>query len=166
MTSLNPADIFTKLWALAAIIFSLFGAMHILAAVAMVHDRRFQEQLLRLLRTSRYQFEELASGAWVWHVVQDSAREDVGHLGGPFADMCKIIGAPMVRLRMAIPEEILSGDVGAFLSLLACCLHVHQAALRGWQDSSLVALPPQLMALLRPAAAPRERSWAYHWAEC
>lgn len=39
--------------------------------------------------------------------------DDVGPVAGPFAELCRVMGAPVVRVRAAIPEELLFGDVGA-----------------------------------------------------
>lgn len=86
--------------------------MHLAAAVALAHDRLFQARLVLSLQSPRFQFRETPGGGWVWRVPQERAPEDVGALSGPFADMCRIIGAPAVRIRAAVPEEVLRGDIG------------------------------------------------------
>lgn len=87
--------------------------MHLFSAYAFARDRRFQQSLVRALQSPRLQFAETPAGAWVWRVRQDPAPEDVGALVGPFAEMCRLLGVPAVRLRAAIPEELLAGDIGA-----------------------------------------------------
>lgn len=187
MTSLDPNDIFTKLGPIAAIVFSLFGAMHLASAFAFTHDKQFQRRLVRALQNPRFQFRETSTGAWVWQVAQDPAPEDVGALAGPFAELCRAIGAPAVRLRAAIPEEVLRGEIGAltypragdgrcvFLSssLRACCrvLVARSPRAGGRCPSSFPPAPPGCTRPLSSSVAPhtsqnphrRERAGQAGW---
>lgn len=159
MTSLNPADIFTKLkwfgagssrscaWLFgcaerekliraaqqppvdvsreellspsparmhaAAIVFGLFGLMHVAAACAYVQDSRSRREMLRALQSKALSFVEERNGGWTWQVAQEKAQDMVGHAGGSFVELCRILGAPVVRLRAALPEELLEGDLSA-----------------------------------------------------
>ena len=69
MTSLDPADIFTKLRVLAAIVFSMFGAMHALGGVVHALDARSRAVLLARLKSKGVGFRQHAgTGAWTWHI--------------------------------------------------------------------------------------------------
>lgn len=115
MVSLNPEYIFTKLKYLSAILFGLFGLMLLLSAVAFVHDTRSCDRLLQALRSPQFHFEEVReSGAWLWMLrPQGKVQHDIGHTEGPLAELAKILGAPVIRLRAALPEEWIQGDMGA-----------------------------------------------------
>lgn len=101
LTSLNPADIFTKLKTIAAIIFAFFGAMHVLSACAYALDRKYAFDLIKAVKAKQFGFQEEHNGAWTWAVQQERAEEDVGHLRGPFSELCRVVGAPAIRIRCA-----------------------------------------------------------------
>lgn len=44
---------------------------------------------------------------------QEEVPEEVGQLRGAFVNLCRVVGAPVVRIRAALPEELLAGDLGA-----------------------------------------------------
>lgn len=98
----------------AAIVVGLFGLMHLASALAFTSDARARSQLLRDLRTHAFGFREEPNGALTWLVQQEKVKEEVGYLGGALAEFCRVLGTPVVRLRAALPEELLDGDLGAF----------------------------------------------------
>ena len=69
MTSLNPADIFTKLKFLAGIVFGMFGFMHALGGALHALDAREHAALLVRLKSKGIGFHKHAgTGAWTWHL--------------------------------------------------------------------------------------------------
>lgn len=115
-------EIFTKLKYLAAIIFGLFGLMLALAAGAFAHELRGRNRLLQALRSQLFEFkEDAATGAWTWVIRQGAlsgaggleAEEAIGHHSGPLAALAKVMGAPAIRLRVALPESWIPGQLGA-----------------------------------------------------
>lgn len=133
MTSLNPADIVTKLKALFAIVITLFGAMHLIAGLFLVRDKLFQRRLVADLKRPSVGFKTEGNGAWTWSLSDANAAgkaaaaaaaapgadggaaapDGVGWFSGPFAEIARIFGGPASRLRLAIPEEIWDGNIRA-----------------------------------------------------
>lgn len=94
--------------------------MLVLTAVTFASDKRYVMSLTARLRTSKFGFRVEPNGAWTWHVSQQPPPDTLGgdavlagHFKDGFADLCKAIGAPAVRIRAAIPEEVLPGSLGA-----------------------------------------------------
>lgn len=117
---------------LAAIVFSLFGGMHVLAGLSFAQDRRTERAMLARLRSDTFGFEERrppaggatsrqgGASAWLWHVPQvahDSEEDRAAgrSMGGPLVELARVIGTPAVRLRMALPEELYAGDLALSL---------------------------------------------------
>lgn len=115
--SLAAEDIITKLRYLAAIVFGLFGLMLALSAFAFAHDTRSRNKLLRVLRSRLFQFkEDPMTGAWTWAVQTGGELEEdemIGHHSGPLAALAMAIGVPAIRLRFALPQEWVPGEMGA-----------------------------------------------------
>lgn len=122
MLSLPPAAILTKLRALLGIVLGLFCAMHVFAGAAFALDRRHDNaKRARLLRVE-LGFRQHAHGAWTWSVAQGRVDGPMGRNAGPFTELSRLIGVPPVRLRSAIPEEMLPGSLCARpLALHQCC---------------------------------------------
>ena len=202
MTSLNPADIFTKLKFLAGIVFGMFGFMHVLGGLVYALNARERAALVARLTSKSTGFgfrQHAGTCAWTWRIqeqdisqeasqpapashtipsekmrrdamrchtircdddddcfqwgggarkgpkpqlrdampgcpmrsrylfIPDQARCDatdparalrlgarqVGNLSGPIAELARVVGCPAVRLRAAIPEELLGGTTMA-----------------------------------------------------
>ena len=114
MTSLNPADIFTKLKALAAIIFTLFGAMHLFGAWLLLSDERAKASTLARLRNRRSGYFAAPGGAWLWDLRHAEVKDQGAHVGEEaLARVAALMGVPLVRLRAAVPEELLEGCLSA-----------------------------------------------------
>lgn len=115
MLSLKPGDFIRKLKNILILVCCLFGLMHIAAAIAFVFDKRYQRRLLEAAQSPAFKYQVEENGAWTWLISQDRPQEMVGHLEGPLAELCKTIGTPVVRMRAAIPEELLEGDIATSL---------------------------------------------------
>ena len=54
-----------------------------------------------------------ASGAWTWRCELQEAGTAIARPVGQLAELASIFGVPLVRLRCAIPEELLQGSLAA-----------------------------------------------------
>ena len=111
MLAITPGDLITKLRFFLALIVGLFGAMHLGAAIGYVMDRRSRARVLAELTSPDLGFVMLSSGVWTWSVFQDPLRDSFGAVTGPAVRLAQLVGVPYVRLRCAIPEELLAGDI-------------------------------------------------------
>ena len=110
MLSLNPSDLFTKLWFLATVVFVLFGFMILTAATMYLTDRRRRYKVLLELRSARFGHRtHPPGGAWTWYLPQQTVTADFEPLEGPLVTFSKLLGVPLIRLRTALPEELFSG---------------------------------------------------------
>ena len=57
--------------------------------------------------------------------VRSFGSPQVGYLGGPLARLAQVIGVPVIRLRLAIPEEMIAGSVanGIFFPLFPFAMY-------------------------------------------
>ena len=122
MLSLSPGDIVTKLRVFLIMICGLFGGMHAGAFFAYLLDQRDHAKTLRHLMTPEGDpsgrhcgFRALGpEGAWAWMLTQtgvgDSDADDVYAVQGSLVQAAAVIGLPVARLRMAIPEEARIGS--------------------------------------------------------
>lgn len=113
MLSLTPADIFGRLRALLGVVLCLFGAMHLFAAAAFALDRRHDNAKRSGLFRAELGFRQHAGGAWTWSAPQGKVDGAMGRNAGPFTALARLVGVPPVRLRAAIPEELLPGSLRA-----------------------------------------------------
>jgi len=113
------AALSSLLAALAALLGALFAAMHAGAAAGWARQRRAEARLLARLRTASLGFRHLPNGGWCWTFVQEApgAGWEEGGKGEPplgsLLRFSRLLGLPMVRLRAAIPEELIPGDAAA-----------------------------------------------------
>lgn len=115
MLSLTAADIVNKLRAILALVLCLFGTMHVFSGIAYKFDKRYQRRLVQAVQSESFQYRVEPNGAWTWRITQGKPDEAVGHLEGPLAELCRVIGTPVVRVRAAVPEELLGGDLASAL---------------------------------------------------
>ena len=112
MLSLSPGDIVTKLRVFLLMICGLFGGMHLGAFFAWMLDRRDLHKTLKLLMMPPGPhycgFKAMGSEeAWTWRLLQlgVNGADDVYQVTGSLVQAARVIGLPVARLRMAIPEE-------------------------------------------------------------
>jgi hypothetical protein len=139
MFAITPGDIITKLRFFLCVICVLFGVMHLGAAVGVAMDAAAKRRVLTALLSDTFAFEEHPGGVWTWSLYQQPVVADFGAVVGPVVDLAGVIGIPFARLRCALPEELLGGDVShvvgraAGLSVAACTAdaksHAEQHAL-------------------------------------
>jgi hypothetical protein len=125
LTSLDPRDIFTKLRMLAGVVIGLFCVMHLGAALGALQDRSERQRTLARLHSRALGFTPCDSGdeaAWVWELRQEAVKRDLDTLAGPAANAARLVGMPYIRLRAALPEELLPGGSVATATGRACGL--------------------------------------------
>ena len=126
MFAITPGDIITKLRFFLCVICVLFGVMHIGAFIGAAMDAAGKARVLKALLSDAFAFEELPGGVWTWSLYQQPVVSDFGAVAGPLVDLAGVIGLPFARLRCAVPEELLGGDIAhvvgraAGLSVMAC----------------------------------------------
>ena len=142
MVAISPKDIITKLRFFLCVICVLFGVMHIGAFIGAALDAAGKKRVLKALLSDAFAYEELPGGVWTWSLYQQPVVSDFGAVAGPLVDLAGVIGLPFARLRCAVPEELLGGDVAhmvgraAGLSVAACTADAaghaaHQAEMFG-----------------------------------
>ena len=112
MVSLNPADIVTKLKLLFIVVITLFSAMNIGAAIGAGQDARDRRKIVLKLRQPEAGYRETAAGAWLWRFRLEPLKEDIDSPTGSAVRLAAIMGIPFVRLRAALPDEILTASMG------------------------------------------------------
>ena len=115
MLSLNPADIVTKLKTLFEVVICLFGGMWAGAALGFFFDRRARARALRRLTAPEAGFRVTEDGVWLWRFHLDELEEELAPPTGSAVRLSAIIGMPYVRLRAALPDELISTNLAAAL---------------------------------------------------
>lgn len=115
MVALSPADIFVHLRVLVGVSAGIFAAMHLIAGATVAWDRAHHRVIVSELKGDTLGFREHPSGAWTWSFAQEPLTADVGLLRGGAVDCARMLGCPFVRLRAAIPEDLLPGVVAESL---------------------------------------------------
>ena len=116
LLSLNPADIVTKLKVLFIVVISLFGAMNVGAVVGYARDARERKNLVQQLQRPETEFVEVPGGVWTWTFRQLPLLSPVEAPRGSAPTLAFLMGMPLIRLRMALPDE-LAGDASLGMSL-------------------------------------------------
>jgi hypothetical protein len=130
---LSPAGI-TTLWTRlrwmvvtvgsAALLTTLFAA-----AVHFIVDRRVAKAALAAVQTRRLGFSRKPGGVWTWMLSSRTNTQRGNDADpGPLAALAALAGVPPARLRLAIPEELLSGSLAAVLGRRAARAAARAAA--------------------------------------
>lgn len=114
MLSLSADDIFVKQRMFAGIVFGLFGLMLLAAGALFPVDLRVRQAALANLKKRDFGFRSFG-GAWTWSLSQSGLGDAVDRAGGTAVNVAGIIGIPFVRLRAAIPEELMPGSMALAL---------------------------------------------------
>jgi hypothetical protein len=112
MVSLNPADLVTKLKFLFIVVIALFGAMNVGAAIGSAQDARERHKVVRKLREPEAGYRQTEAGAWVWRFHLEPLQDDIDAPSGSGVRLTAILGIPFVRLRAALPDELLTTTMG------------------------------------------------------
>ena len=105
----------TKLRALFIVVITLFGVMNIGAMIGYIVDTRERKRLCQQLRRPEADFLEV-EGVWTWRFRQLPLDSPVEAPRGSAPTLAFLMGMPLIRLRMALPDEMLSdAAIGAVL---------------------------------------------------
>ena len=85
------------------------------AAFGFYQDMAERRKLLRLLRDPKMGFLERGDGVWTWTFEQNELRNVVEAPSGSAVLIAGIMGLPFIRLRAALPDELLAGSVAQSL---------------------------------------------------
>jgi hypothetical protein len=115
MTSLQPADILTKLRTLFIVVIVLFAAMHIGALLGWLLDLRHRRTVLARLQAPDTGHSVTKDGTWLWRFHIAPLTDELAAPSGSAVVLAEIMGLPFARLRVCIPDELLSSDIAACL---------------------------------------------------
>jgi hypothetical protein len=115
LVDLKPGDIVTKLKFLFGVVVSLFGFMNAGAAVAFFQDAAQRRATLAALQRPEAGFREMPGGVWLWSCEQAPLDAAVAAPRGSALELAAQRGLPYVRLRAALPEQLMPGAVGQAL---------------------------------------------------
>jgi hypothetical protein len=115
LVALKPGDIVTKLKFLFGVVVALFGFMNAGAAAAFIQDAAQRRATLAALQRPEAGFREMPSGVWLWSCEQAPLDAAVAAPNGSAFELAAQLGLPYVRLRAALPEELVPGAVGQAL---------------------------------------------------
>ena len=111
MLAVKPADLVTKLRLFFFLVIGLFIGMHVGCFAGLAVDQRRKHHIMRTLTTRDLGFTALPNGVWTWKLQQDPLSSAVGPVTGSAVRFARLVGHPYVRLRCAIPEEMLPGEL-------------------------------------------------------
>jgi hypothetical protein len=128
---LSPAGISTLWTRLRWMLVTVGGAalLTVLAAmvVHVIIDKRASAAALAAVQRRRLGFARKAGGVWTWTLSpRTQAVNDTDP--GSLAALAELAGVPPARLRMAVPEELLSGSLAAVLGRRAAAAAARAAA--------------------------------------
>jgi hypothetical protein len=115
LVSLDPADIISKLTLLFIVIIVLFGVMCIGGGIAWVMDAYERREYLKRLQTPEAGFRQEKGGAWIWRLHLEPLADDLARPVGTGVVLSSLLGMPLARMRAALPDELLSWDMGTAL---------------------------------------------------
>lgn len=115
MVAISPTDVFVKLRVLVGVSAGIFAAMHLVAGATVAWDGAHHRTIVAEVKGAKLGFRAHASGAWTWSFAQEPLTADVGLLRGGAVDCARMLGCPFVRLRAALPEDLLAGGVAESL---------------------------------------------------
>jgi hypothetical protein len=145
----------TKLKMLLQIVAILFGLMNIGAAFGFALDRRERRRFLQRMQSPEVGFRVGTNGAMLWRFSLEPLQGELDAPTGPAVELTALLGIPIVRLRAALPDELLAWDLATALG------RRHVCSAEGF-NNNLTALtellPPLLGTPRRSSDAARRRS--------
>ena len=150
LLSLSPSDIVTKLKMLFEIVIILFGLMNVGAVIGFILDSRERRNFLQHMQSPKVGFHvEPASGAWLWAFSLEPLRGELDAPTGPAVALSALLGIPVIRLRAALPDELLTWDLATALG------RKHVCSVAGFNQSL-----PLLAGLLPPLLGAQRKNTA------
>jgi hypothetical protein len=111
MTALSPGDLVTKLKFLFITVMLLFGGMCIGAFIGTILDYNERKSLLYRMQQPDVGFRVGPGGSWLWRLEQDPLGAELAKPHGTAVQLSAVFGMPYMRLRLALPEEMLPGPL-------------------------------------------------------
>jgi hypothetical protein len=118
LTALTPNDIIDDLRLLLIVVATLFGAMILGAALGWALDARERHAFVAQLQRPEVGFravgdKEKGAGAWLWAFRMEPLTEgdELARPSGTAVALASLLGVPHARLRLALPDELLSWSV-------------------------------------------------------
>ena len=121
MTALSAGDIVTKLKMLFMVVTILFAFMNLGAAAGFALDRRKRLDFFQCMQTPEVGFRLGPTGEWLWSFSLDPLRGELDAPTGPAVALSALLGIPLVRLRAALPDELLVWDLATALGRKHVC---------------------------------------------
>ena len=121
MTAVSADDIITKLKMLFLVVTILFGFMNLGAAAGFALDRRKRIDFIQCMQTNEVGFRMGPKGEWLWSFSLDPLRGELDAPTGPAVSLSALLGIPLVRLRAALPDELLVWDLATAMGRKHVC---------------------------------------------
>jgi hypothetical protein len=121
--------------------------MNVGAAVGAAQDKRDRHKVVRKLRQPEAGFRQTEAGAWVWRFHLEQLADDIDAPSGSAVRLAAILGMPFVRLRAALPDELLTTTISDALGRR-----------RGFSVSGLTQCLPLQEELMSTIRRPLQRS--------
>ena len=131
----------SKLKMLFQVVIILFGLMNLGAAVGFVLDSRERRNFLQRVQSPEVGFRVTPAGAWLWRFSLSPLRNELDAPSGSAVALSALLGIPVVRLRAALPDELLAWDLASALG------RKHVCSVSGF-NNSLLTLKSLLPALV------------------
>lgn len=113
--ALNPADLLDKLRTLFEIVIVLFGGMNIGAGFAWMVDARERRAFVTELQKESVGFCPTKDGIWLWRFSMRPLTRALGAPSGTACELCGLLGVPLPRIRVALPDDLLTWGMNAAL---------------------------------------------------
>ena len=135
LLSLKPGDIVSKLKMLFTVVIVLFGIMNLGATLGFYLDARERRSVVARLQQADtgFRISPDVEQCWLWRFHLSPLREEMDAPSGSAVVLSNVLGIPFARLRAALPDELLSEDMGSAIGRkhvfsiigMAACLPKH-----------------------------------------
>ena len=93
--------------------------MNLGALIGVIQDTRERRTFLAKLAHQKVGFRETPEGAWLWQFSLDELEDQHSAPTGPAVNLSRLMGLPFSRLRVAVPDEMVSWSTGTALGRIA-----------------------------------------------
>lgn len=156
LTPVPPRTAWASTWAVAAVVIAISAALPASTGVLRALERRARtralRELTRALGAASCGFRQLTTGDWLHAVPAPNVTAFGGTVSGELVNIAAACSLPLIRLRLAIPEEILApGD------LLRVAGFTCPATAKNVASGSLFSMPRRAPSGSRSRKVPRSR---------
>jgi hypothetical protein len=107
LLAVDPRDVWRDLRLLFTVVCALFGVMALGGLAGFTMDARERRAVVALMQTPALGFSE-EDGAWLWRFSLNPLDEEIDKPTGTAVALSMLLGVPLARLRLALPDEMLS----------------------------------------------------------